>query len=160
MKLILASCVLFLTVYVASADICTCWLSSINRPTFSLNSSTVLEGVRDPRYQTRCGKPYIRSCVKYCENEVQKRINLLTDEQGIKRLDLTSPPKTNETSSDSLGQILCDANPNLKKFFTSPFPVSAVSVLYCTTKDRHPGIIRPAVRYTLTRFTSATQLVC
>ena len=87
----------------------------------------------------------------------------MTDEQGrdrLDRLDLESPPKTNETLNDSLGQILCRENPNLEKIFKVPFTVAAESALYCYRRDPSTGVIRPAVRYTLTKFTSLTELEC
>lgn len=159
MKIILLSCVFFLEIYAVST-LCICWFTSANRPNLELKSSTVLEGLRNASDRYHCGQQHVISCVDYCEKEVPKRINMVTDEEGRDRFDLNSPPKTKETLNDTLGQILCRENPNMKKFFNVPFTVAVESVLYCYTRDASTGVIRPAVRYRLTKLTSLSELEC
>ena len=57
MKLILASCVLFLIIYVASAYICTCWLSSIDQPCHSTLQQSWKE------FEILATKPVVESCI-------------------------------------------------------------------------------------------------
>lgn len=135
------------TITLGYPNVCDCFFSTPGtRDSKQLNVSTFLFGSEYNQQLSICYTRDVEWCSRHCDREVKNRTVMTKDADGKDVIDMKAIlPEWNV----SLEQLICQENPNLEKVFptTQPLTVNVHSVWYCLTRQRHPGIYRPALRY-------------